>query len=158
MTDDQIDSVLDEDDGTDDFPWHDSARWTPEDEWGAEPDDPFHAYHWEEDEDDDLIDMTAPPPPIVRGRRPRHAPIVTLSGESRGQPLLWVQPSGMGVGPERGYWAGAVELVAAATVMRERLPDPNDTRALAYVVTRLCDTTDDATGVLGLDYEMRGSL
>ncbi len=144
-----IDAVLD-----DDPYWEtgeDAASWSPADGWNAppEPEDDW--------DDDDLIDMTAPPPPapIVRGRRPRHAPTITLSGEHDGRPLLWVQPSGMGVGPERGYWAGSVELVGAATVMQARLDDPHDTRALAYVVTRLCDQTDDATGILGLDYEMR---
>ena len=151
MTDriiDQIDEVLADDDPE----WEggeDAASWSPADGWNAPPDD---EHDWD---DTDLIDMTTPPAPIVQGRRPRHAPIITLSGECAGAPLLWVQPSGMGVGPAFGYWAGSVELVAAATVMRDGLTDPNDTRALAYIVTRLCDETDDATSVLGLDYEMR---
>ncbi|SHX65638.1 hypothetical protein [Mycobacteroides abscessus] len=96
--------------------------------------------------------------PIGRGRRPRNPPTVVLSGESAGLPLLWVQRAGMGTGPAFGYWAGDPELVALAVAMRGSLRDPLDIRGLAHVVSKLCDTTDDITGLWALDYEMRGSL
>ncbi|MFZ2237987.1 MAG: hypothetical protein WAV90_00430 [Gordonia amarae] len=159
MTDDRIIAAIDAalaDTGDDDgYHWHDAARWSPDDGWDAEPDDPLHAHHycWDAGDDTDLIDMTTvSAAPIVRGtRRPKLPPVVTLSGECDGRPLLWVQPSRLGTA---GYWTGSVELVAAASVLQGRLSDPHDVRALASVVMRLCGEVDDATGVLGLTYEM----
>ena len=75
--------------------------------------------------------------------------LILFAGERAGDNLAWMH-GGLAVGEAGGWWVGDEELIEVARRIRARIPD--DLCAVAFVISMICETTDDTTSLFADEY------